>query len=595
MVVSTTEDTVTYRVKSDPGPFVGSAQIVRLTIKDPLDLRDGGLEAGIAPPDSINDWRTQLDEAVRNQLEAGDDVWARLFGEVTFGGGATLSIDPIPDTVLMFNVDFLLDTDFRILLNGKMSLFDGLVEFPTRLYADLSDLCSGSGRFLYLQTQPEIPVFEPLLVYRGAVAFEALTNDEDVVIGFRINLEGGVDLNIPGFNADLEAITVTTLTLEGEVAIEFRVPGPSVPEDLQIELSFTAALSETHVGDIASAVGRFIVTVDVGDKLLDPADDSIVIYGAARLTTELDFLENVGLFMEASGFLRINSSNQDTSITLPQPDGLKVNLPAASFALRLDGSVDFRIDFNGNGVFDPSESAFEMSGAFVLEFSTDGFNAAVFREVKGNVQAATLRLGPKGSPFIEFNVFAFLAIRSNGIAADLVMTADASLPLNLASIEAAAVFIVNTTGHDVTFEIPGDGTDPNRPTGLLLTVPGAAPANPSTILAGPGPSGQPGLSLDDLVNGNNSWQRGTAGAYGVVFLDGSLDLLSVLEFDVSGFVLLSKDVLSLEMNFFAGGNFLNLARASASGSVFFSSEGEFQVEVFGRVQLMILPVFRTSV
>ncbi|UCG43865.1 MAG: hypothetical protein JSU73_04400, partial [candidate division WOR-3 bacterium] len=157
---------------------------------------------------------------------------------------------------------------------------------------------------------------------------------------------------------------------------------------------------------------------------------------------------------------------------------------------------------------------------------------------------------------------------------------DAALPLGLASINAAAVFIVNTTGHDVVFEIPGGGADPNRPTGLTLTIPGAAPANPSAILKGHGPDGQPGLTLQQLINGNTSWDKqSTAGAYGIVFVDGSLNLVSLLGLQVSGYILLSEEVMSLRVNFYAGINFLNIAKAHAKGTVFFSSQGEFQVLV----------------
>lgn len=190
-VVSATENTVTYGMDHNPGLLVGSAEIIRLTIKDPLDLQDEGLNSGTAPPDDILDWRDQLDNQVMNQITAGDSIWDVLFDTAVFGGGASLSFDPrIPDTVLALDVDFLLDTNLRIMLVGQMSLLDGLVTFPTRMYADLSDLNRGSGRFLYLQTQPEVPVFEPLLVYRGAVAFEALTG-ESGVNGFRTSLSGG--------------------------------------------------------------------------------------------------------------------------------------------------------------------------------------------------------------------------------------------------------------------------------------------------------------------------------------------------------------------------------------------------------------------
>lgn len=667
-VLTVNGDEVTYKVDAHPGGFVGSAEIVRRTITDPLDLRDKGLESGIAPPDSIEDWEDQLDQAVTNQIEAGDDVWALLFEEVVFGGGATLSFNSrIPDSLLKFNVDFMIGTHvdreeqtagMQILLKGEMTLLDGFVTLPTSLYADLNASVDGfDGRFLYLQDVPDLPIddLDPLLVYRGEASFEtldgfdvinaavnettpgeawdvklelnldnpsseyrvgdkvaikdsdppsfngafeviAISDDDNTITvrrdtdpgtwvggsvvpkhGFQIALVGGVDLNIPA---------VTTLTLEGDVGIEFIVPSLPDDPDLEMELSFAATLSETHFGKIATANGVFHTTLDI-----DPPPDTppVEVWGAAILGTDLGFIEPIGLFVDAKGLLRINSSGEakpDEILRDVEDNPVPVALPAESFALRLDGDVDFRIDFNLDGTFAESESVFQIAGTFVLEFSPAGFNVALFRDDGTGVPVpATLTLGPKDRPLFDFGVLGFLAIREDGIAADLVLDAYADLPLDLASIDATAVFIVNTTGDVVEFKIPGGATEPNRPTGLSVTIPKAAPANPSAILAGPGPNGQPGIDLDDLITGSPSWTEGAPGAYGVVFVKGELDLLSVLDLDVSGYVLLSEDVVSLETNFNADGNFLNLVRGSASGELCYSSQGEFVVDVDGSVQL----------
>jgi hypothetical protein len=127
----------------------------------------------------------------------------------------------------------------------------------------------------------------------------------------------------------------------------------------------------------------------------------------------------------------------------------------------------------------------------------------------GTITAATLQLGPAGNRLLTFNFFGFLAIRSDGFAANMVLSADASLPLGLASIEAAAVFIVNTTGRDVFFTIPGGATNPNGPTGVTLTIP-AGPAIPAR---------SSNTQFNQLINGQ-AWSVDSSapGAYGVVFL-----------------------------------------------------------------------------
>ena len=572
-------DQVQYLVETDPGTFVGSANIIRLTIKDPFDLRDEGLKSGITPPDSIQDWRDQLDLQVTHQIQAGDNVWAQLFGDVVFGGGATLSIDPIPDTVLMLDVDLLIDTDLRILMNGNMNIADGYIQIPASFYADLSDLESGAGKYLYIAEIPKVEAVleDPILVARGLVSFESLSN------GFKITQSGGIDLNIPD---------ITTITLEGTESLTFTVPSPKFA---RLDLDFNAELSETEIGTLGLADGKFHLLID-GDKLLSANPlDGVELWGAGLLTTRLDFLEDYGLFANATGLLRINSTAAAKPAEVLQNatgDDVVVELPARSVALRLDGSADFRIDFNKNGTFTTDESVGLFQGTFVIELTEEqGFNVALFSEDRTvtptKIVPAILKLGPAGSPLLQFGVLGFLAIRGNGVAADLVLSAKAGLPGNYASLEAAAVFIINTTGTDVTFNIPGGGLDPNRPTGLQMIIPGAAPNDPGSILGKPGA----GNVADDpafkaLLNGSPNWVRqATPGPYGVVFVAGEAKVLAVLDIKVSGYILVSPRLTSMQVNFFSGRNFLNLVAGQVSGNLFFSSEGEFAMHVDGSVQL----------
>ena len=59
----------------------------------------------------------------------------------------TLSFLTVKDFVLKFEVDLLVDSDLRILMTGQVKVFDGLIGLPTSLYADLSELFQGTGRF----------------------------------------------------------------------------------------------------------------------------------------------------------------------------------------------------------------------------------------------------------------------------------------------------------------------------------------------------------------------------------------------------------------------------------------------------------------
>ncbi|MFV2067655.1 MAG: calcium-binding protein, partial [Pirellulales bacterium] len=481
----------------------------------------------------------QLDVDLDNDIDTDDD-------------GTYLGI-PVIDGSLDINRDGTIDADdggeiFNVVAGVVVgvAIIDGMVDFDEdeNVTADPDDdgvLGEGPGT----------------LTTGGQAA-----NLDDLGDGFRISLAGGIDVNIP---------SVTTITLEGSAQLDFAIGDA----DARIDFSFDASLSETNVGTIGQADGAFHVTIDTAGA------GNVEIWGAAILTTDFGFLEPVGLFAAAEGLLRINTSGEekpDEELMDVNGNTVSVALPANSFALRLDGDVDFRIQ---------GTSVFQISGIFVLDFSNEqGFNVAIFAEdFSGDPGPASLRLGPEDATLIEFEVRGFLAIRNDGFAMDLGLSVDASLPLDLASISATAVLVVNTTGDVIEFDIPGGATDPNRPTGLSMTIPAAAPADPSAILTGPAPGDTGGISLQDLIDGSPSWTEGAAGAYGVVFLEGSMDLLTVLAFDISGYVLLSESVVSLAADFNAEGDFLGLASASVSGSVFFSSEGEFEVGVDGDVQL----------
>ncbi|MFK7819472.1 MAG: hypothetical protein AB8G99_12190, partial [Planctomycetaceae bacterium] len=579
-VLSINGDDVTYAVDSDPGIFAGDAEILRVTITDPLDLRDSGLTAGIAPPEDVADWQTQLDQAVTNQIKAGGNVWDRLFSEFVLGGGATLSFDPrIPAEVLQFDADFMLGSSFdgddvslSLWLKGELSLYEDTLTIPASMYGDLGTSDETfSGKFLFLaDVAPNVPEvdIDPILVYRGSATFEPIMA-ASVPVGFTINLAGGVDLNVP---------EITTVTLEGTTTIEVI----KTESTIKMDLDFDATLSEKNVGVIASANGAF-------HTVIDTVANTAEVWGAALLGTDMEFLEQYGLFATASGIMRINTTDEvkPDEILLDEDDEeVPIALPAESFALRLDGSVDFRIDHNADGSFSTSESVYQIAGSFVLEFSSAGFNVALFKENPNDnsLVPATLKLGAVGNTLMTFGVLGFMAIRDTGFAADLVLTVDASLPLSLTSIKGTAVLIVNTTEEEVVFEIPGGAGDPNRPTGLTVTIPKAAPKNPSAILTPPDKDGSTS-GLNDLITGSPTWTEGADGAYGVVFIDAEMDLLNILEFDVTGYVLLSDTVLSMEANLYAGGNFLGLASGSVDGSIFFSSEGEFEVSIGAKAQL----------
>jgi len=241
--------------------LVGSASIIRRTIKDPLDLRDSGLQTGISVG-SIEEWNNSLDASVHDLIVAGDDHWAQMFGNMVIGGGATLSISDIPDTVLLMDVTMFLDTHLQAMLHGNLILADGLVQVPASLYGDLSDLFEGNGRLLFLADvgQVDLVLDDPLVTLRGEASFATIEDNSNPpeVIGLQIALEGGVDLNIP---------EATTITLEGTTTLSFSATSTTPlfeGPDLQIDLDFDATLSEAEIGDIAAVRCCFTMMTGCG-------------------------------------------------------------------------------------------------------------------------------------------------------------------------------------------------------------------------------------------------------------------------------------------------------------------------------------------
>ncbi|MEH6608559.1 MAG: matrixin family metalloprotease [Halioglobus sp.] len=571
-VASVDGDDVTYTAISGLGAFSGNAAIVRLTIKNPFDLRDPGLATGILPPSDVDDWKTQLDAAVKTQIAEGAS-WINagaLLDNVILGGGGAVSFTGIDGDVLKVEASVLLglenattpeDLRVSLLLAGTLVVNDGIpqakITAPAKLFGQFS-AATVSAKFLILADLPSSiggTAITPVLVLRGVAEFAATSN------GFSIDYTGGVDLNVPNPG---ESDPLTTVTLEGNVDFDFSVEDG----DARIDLAFDVSLTETFSGLIGLADGRFHLIIE--------SDGDIQLWGAAILTVDETFLNYFGLYTDVAGLLKINTTDSvKPTEVLMNSEGvdIPVSLPESTFALRLDGDVEFQISGN---------RAFEIDGTFVLELSgAQGFNVAIFSEEGGVIDPATLKIGPDG--FLEYGVLGFLAIREDGIAANLGLTGKADL-FGLAELQAVAVLVVNTTGKEISFEVP---PSPNANLGdvpTVFTIPRAAPQDPSSILAAPS-SGSGDLGLNALLDGSPEWTEGAAGAYGVVFLQGSMDLLGVLEFDVSGHVLLSSSVFSLEANFYAGGDFLGLASASVGGTVFFSSEGEFFVAVDGNVQL----------
>ena len=121
--------------------------------------------------------------------------------------------------------------------------------------------------------------------------------------------------------------------------------------------------------------------------------------------------------------------------------------------------------------------------------------------------------GPPNSRSSSSTCRASLAIRETGIAASLVLGLDVGI-LDFVRLQGDAVFVVNTTGREVSFTIPGGASDPNRDEDVALIIPRALPPDPTEF------------TLEDIIDGTVWDATGIPGIpYGIVFLMGRIDLI----------------------------------------------------------------------
>ena len=135
---------------------------------------------------------------------------------------------------------------------------------------------------------------------------------------FRITIEGGAQFNV---------LNQLKATLEGQIILTIVVDTQAQPTHVRIDLDFSVNLEVTFLGQLGRAAGHFVV--DVGA--------SFALWGAMRVETGdgLKKLEEVGLYLQGSAVLEINttSTQKSVNIKLPKP-GATLPYDASELGLR---------------------------------------------------------------------------------------------------------------------------------------------------------------------------------------------------------------------------------------------------------------------
>jgi hypothetical protein len=148
---------------------------------------------------------------------------------------------------------------------------------------------------------------------------------------FEIRLFGGVELDGGGFLPDLDkdGSPDKLVSLTGDVTITQdsvrNTDGEVLESSLTLDISATLELF--YLGNIASAGGRFILAS--GSANPEPTDsifgsDSLRLWGALKIESNLDALQNLGIEAEAEMYLKLNST-LDTKLESIRLEGIRGN------------------------------------------------------------------------------------------------------------------------------------------------------------------------------------------------------------------------------------------------------------------------------
>ena len=374
--------------------------------------------------------------------------------------------------------------------------------------------------------------------------------------GFTITISGGLDLTIPDVPGGLE-ITGTA---------SFRVDASAG----SLQLNVSGMVDLAPLGNALDLEG--VVHFDLGpEPYTNPTPE---FYGIFVLQTGQLFntLSSIGLNVNGMAVLRFNTTSSNIPIDLPIPNSDPTQpatlqsfvIQADAVSLMIEGDINFQLGgtqwFGLNGTFD-----------------------AIFQDPNNQPELdillnASLIIGPPSSPIVEFDSTGFLRLWSGGVAAQFLITFDASESsvLENAGIDFSAPidpltgkpvvnqfeFELNTSGQAVSFTAPTlTSSDPgltSDASGLTINIPAGAPQPDGSTAA-------PGAYM--VVEGSGGFE-----------LDNSFAVIGsfYLEVTTSQFLVETDAQVFLQV----GGN--TLLNLQANGGIDISSQG-----IYGAIQLTL--------
>jgi hypothetical protein len=103
--------------------------------------------------------------------------------------------------------------------------------------------------------------------------------------------------------------------IEGELKLTFSSsvdPTTGDVDEVRANLAFTATAALYGLGNLGSTAGSWTLAVGLGDIAQNGlTNDSIRVWGAMKLQSNLSFLENIGITANGAAYVKFNSSSED--------------------------------------------------------------------------------------------------------------------------------------------------------------------------------------------------------------------------------------------------------------------------------------------
>ncbi len=427
-------------------------------------------------------------------------------GVVRIEAGATLS-DAYAANQITGDVDVIITTDGRFLIAGKVTLANKL-SADLKIFGDLSSLNQANPNTpLSLSFLADLPApdpasdIPPLLELKGTMKIEFLDANGALVnpalnpngwTTFVFDLQGQADIG----NPDGLAVVIggSAGSAGGYAEIKLSVTqdaggGDTVELDASGSLSIEGVIS---AGDLVSAAGKFILQTN--------NSGNVELYGAAKLDFNTDspglsFLTEAGLSANADLTLALNTSATAQTVALDLPGRAEESFSLAPTTVEIDGTGSILFNNSALGI----GANVSVIGAFSINlssgFQSDNINNAATAQghdttdtflnfnlfVDGNLNVS-LSGGGQTLNFLTLSALGLLVVRDLDISDPSAMRnpitgtggpivpelgglvdlfIERSVP-GVFSASGSAQLLLNTTGSDITYQIPASLLDTVR-------------------------------------------------------------------------------------------------------------------------------------